>query len=521
MLLALGFTLAVALALLGPQHASAQPHSDENQPEATATPIDISGVHVVTTATLSNSVYLPIAVVDSSGAITPTDEVTETGTITSTDDLTDTSGYSPTVLAPVSATVFGIESLGYTAPGNLEKVGATSASWTRINALDWSSVEPNAGDRRWNATGLDDALRRASDLNLKVVLIIRGTPTWAQKTPGSVCGPVKAEQMPAYAKFVADAVTRYSAPPFNVKYWEIGNEPDAPTNTSQTVWGCWGDPKDYYYGAAYYTSALKLVYPKIKAVDAQAQVLIGGLLMNCDPVKPPAGQNCNSSRFFEGILKNGGGSSFDGVSFHTYEYYGNTPGKWGNANWNSAYNSPGPVLIAKTRFLKKQLAAYKITGKFLLNTEVGLICSGCTPAMQHNLGKAWYIPEMYAAARSEDVQAAIWFCLEGWLGTELVDGRLNALPAYDALRVAQTKLGTAQYIGRITPSDVGGVYGITGYKFKQGNRTVWLVRSTDSLKRTLKLVAMPTAAFDPMGKAIAPSRNPVMTLQPIYIEWAT
>ena len=513
--LTMSFLVALAFAELAPRPASAHRHATGDQPELTATPIDVSGVHVETTANLSNTVYLPITLLDSRQDITSTEGVTETNTVTDTDNLTDTSGYTPSVLTPVSATVFGIESVY--SPASLDKVSAV-ASWTRVNALDWSLVEPTPGERLWNTTRVEDALRRASELNLKVVLIIRGTPAWAQKTPGSVCGPVKADQLAAFAKFVYDAVARYSAPPFNVKYWEIGNEPDAPVNTTHVVWGCWGDPKDYYYGAAYYTSALKLAYAQVKAADAQSQVLLGGLLANCDPVKPPAGQNCSSSRFLEGVLKNGGGSYFDGVSFHTYEYYSSL-GRWGNANWNSRYNTTGPVLIAKARFIKKTLSAYKVTGKFLMDTEVGLLCTPCSALMQHELGKAWYMPEMYAAALSEGVQTALWFSLEGWLNTQLVDGSLNSLPGYDALRVARNKFGTATYLGRITSTDVGGVYGITGYKFKQGNRIIWLVRSTDTLKRSLKLATLPTTMSDPLGNPILPSRNPAMTLQPVYIEW--
>jgi len=49
---------------------------------------------------------------------------------------------------------------------------------------------------------------------------------------------------------MSELVTRYSKPPFNIKYWEIGNEPDidpsliAPTEP----FGCWGDQNDEFYG---------------------------------------------------------------------------------------------------------------------------------------------------------------------------------------------------------------------------------------------------------------------------------
>ncbi|NJM39890.1 MAG: hypothetical protein HC853_03490 [Anaerolineae bacterium] len=492
-------------------------------PTATATFTVTPDPHLIEAtavpSTSQHQVFFPLTLFADFAAITVTEEITEAGTITDTDQLSETIDYTPTLLQAEGTTPFGIE-LNYHA-ANMGKVAAANASYVRVNALDWTLVEPTPGERRWDAAGLDAALAQASTLNLKVVLIIRGTPPWAQKTPGSVCGPVKTEQFPAFAKFVYDAVVRYSAPPYNVKYWEIGNEPDAPANTTHIVWGCWGDTKDYYYGAAHYTNMLKQVYPQIKAADPQSLVLLGGMLANCDPVRPPAGQNCSSSRFFEGILRNGGDPFFDGVSFHTYEYYTRVLGKWGNTNWRSAYNTTGPVIIAKARFFKRLLSTYKVTGKFLMDTEIGLLCSNCLASHQHDLAKAWYIPEAYAAAMSEGLQAAMWYSLEGWLGTGLIDSNWNPLPSYHSFKIASQKFGSATYVGRITSRDVGGVYGITGYKFKQGNRIVWLVRSADSLRRTLKLTTVPTSITDSLGKAITPSKNPVMTLQPVYLEWTT
>lgn len=347
---ALTCVLVAVFAELSPRRASAQPDLTTT-PAATTLPTGTPDPRIIyeTTAVpavpMTVSIHMPVILLSEFKEITSTEELTETGTVTDTELLTDTSDYTPTVLQPEGATVFGIEpNIPFL---NLDKVGSATASYIRVNALDWALVEPTPGERRWEATSIEAALKQASEMNLKVVLIIRGTPTWAQKTPGSVCGPVKADKLQAYANFVREAVARYSAPPYNVKFWEIGNEPDAPVNSVHVVWGCWGDSKDYYYGAAYYTSMLKLVYPQIKAADPQAQVLLGGLLANCDPVRPPSGQNCSSSRFFEGVLRNGGAKFFDGVSFHTYEYYYRVPGKWGNTNWNSAYNTTGPVIIAK------------------------------------------------------------------------------------------------------------------------------------------------------------------------------
>ena len=160
-----------------------------------------------------------------------------------------------------------------------------------------------------------------------------------------------------------EAVTRYSKPPYNVKYWELGNEPDVdPANMPpNAVYGCWGNINDPYYGGGYYAELLKAIYPRIKVADPDAQVLIGGLLLDCDPTNPPIDantglpRNCTPSRFLEGILLNGGGEFFDSVSFHAYDYYGSNLGEYSNANWHSSWNTTGPVLTAKVNYLRKLL----------------------------------------------------------------------------------------------------------------------------------------------------------------------
>ena len=75
----------------------------------------------------------------------------------------------------------------------------------------------------------------------------------------------------------------------------------------------------------------------------------------------------------EGILRSNGGEFFDGISFHAYDYYSG-PYQYNNPNWHSNRESTGPVLIAKARYLRSLLASYQQTGKFLMNTEAGVLC---------------------------------------------------------------------------------------------------------------------------------------------------
>jgi hypothetical protein len=233
----------------------------------------------------------------------------------------------PTAMpAPPEILPAGVEIKGVP---DIVQVGELGASWVRRNALWWFNVEPEPGVRNWNGVaGLEEELRQVAAANMQMVLIVRGAPEWAQQTPGLRCGLLKQDALDEFAAFLTDAVQRYKEPPYNVKYWELGNEPDIdPSLTSMTsVFGCMGDIGDpNYYGGGKYAELLKAAYPAIKAADAEAQVIVGGLLMDCDPVQPPetaSGQPmyCTPSRYLEGILVNGGGDYFERLEYDRASY---------------------------------------------------------------------------------------------------------------------------------------------------------------------------------------------------------
>ncbi len=106
---------------------------------------------------------------------------------------------------------------------------------------------------------------------------------------GSVSEQLRADQSRQYGRFAAflsEVVKRYSQPPYNVRYWEIGNEPDTPIGPD-SGFGCWGVNGDPYFGGGAYGNMLKAVYPAIKAANPQVQVLNGSLLLD-RPNTPPA-----------------------------------------------------------------------------------------------------------------------------------------------------------------------------------------------------------------------------------------
>lgn len=427
--------------------------------------------------------------------------------------------YLPIVLLNGPAgTAFGIEAANFTV--NAVDIAATGATYARRNALQWGLVETSQGQRNWAAVAaLENDLRAASAAGLKLDLIIRFTPSWAQQS-GKACGPIRPDKLAAFGNFVSDAVARYSKAPYNVKLWELWNEPDVDTagQPSNEPFGCWGNLADPYFGGRYYAEMLKTAYPRIKQADPNAEVLLGGLLLDCAPGFSPCGGGPTSANFFEGILIAGGGAAFDGVSFHAYDFMtGVTPGLYVQNGWSNS-NLDGPLVIKKARALRARMAQYGVTGKFLINTEVGTICFGdfCrvngqlqTYALTSNV---IYLAQAYSAAIAEGLRAQMWYSYEGWFGTDMIAGSVK-LPPYNAFKLARNKLGDVFYIGDVSQADVHSP-GIKGYKFSRRGKQIWVLWSLDGSARNISLAGGPH-----LTRADGSAGSTSVTAMPVYVEF--
>jgi len=412
-----------------------------------------------------------------------------------------------------------------TSGGGLDQMVAAQISWTRPTGVVWSSVEPTEGTYNWSVlTSLESELQNASSKGIQVILIVHSTPEWARKIAGSgpSCGPISQGKLPAFGNFMRALVARYSVSPYNVKYWEIWNEPDIdPIYVSpDSPYGCWGDQNDTYYGGGYYAEMLKAAYPQIKAADSQAQVLIGGLLLDCNPIHPPAGNDCKPARFLEGILINNGAPYFDGVSFHAYDYYFGQSGQYGNSNWQSAWNTTGSVLIAKAQFIQGLLGQYGVSGKFLMNTESALLCNACSNDSVFETTKAYYVAQAYSAAIAKGLRANIWYSVMGWQNSGLLNPDLSPRTAYTAFQFARSELRDAAFAGDITGSDIGDASSVKGYKFNRGDRRIWVLWSLDGAAHSINLPGVPLTAWDALGNPVTPAVSMNVTLNPLYLEWS-
>lgn len=391
--------------------------------------------------------------------------------------------------------------------------------WVRFSAFAWDEIEPVRTEPptyHWEVVK-EQSLSNAAANGLEVIAIIRFTPPWAQKYPDSYCGPIQEEALDEFAEFLTALVARYSAPPYNVRYWELGNEPDIPIWYNRSVYGCWGEEDDPYYGGEYYAEMLKMAYPAIKAADPRAQVLIGGLLLDCDPTDPPSGKDCKPAKFLEGILENQGGPCFDIVSYHGYPPY---VGSLERDEHFLGWESRGGVVLGKADFLREVMADYGYY-KPIMHTEGSLICPEWQPDLCDPPGAAFYEAQadyvvwLFVRNWAADMLGTVWYQFEGpgWRYSGLLDENQNPKPAYHALDFLAEELEHASYQGTVTQFAA-----LRGYEFSDPGKRVWVLWAPDEEPQDISLPADVTRVYDKYGNDITPAGDTVTVSSPIYLE---
>lgn len=417
----------------------------------------------------------------------------------------------------------GVETTDRLTPKLLSRMAEANVTWMRRNAYLWSEVEPVEGERNWEAmSDLESQIQEASAQGIHVILQVRSTPPWAQKVPGYFCGPILLGRMDAFANFMRDLVARLSVPPYNVKYWELGNEPDvAPSQVSpDNIFGCWGDPNDEFFGGSYYAKMLKAVYPAIKEADPDAKVLIGGLLLDCDPRNPPSGKtanDCKSSWFLKGILEGGGASYFDIVSYHGYPFY------WDSLQadiHHPIWEKSGGVTLGKAAFIREVLNSYDIDKPVML-TEVSLICPEWNPTHCNPPGEdfyqaqADYVVEMFTRTWAYGLKGAIWYQLEGpgWRYGSLLDNNQEPKPDFQSFQFFNKEMQEAEYIQLVKNYPP-----LAGYEFRKPDKLVWILWSYDEKTYSISLPAKVLNVYDEFGNDIIPAGSEISVNHPIYVE---
>jgi len=410
---------------------------------------------------------------------------------------------------------FGLSLEGIPTTEDLAQAQRAGIGSIRLLAIPWDRVEPVRTDPptyRWEVlVDLEKALMAAAQAGVAPTLVVQFTPEWAQAVAGHSCGPIRADRLDAFAQFLTAAVDRYSRPPYGIRSWELFNEPDVDPAAvpADSVFGCWGETEDAFFGGGRYAQMLRRAYPAIKQADPGAQVILGGLLLDA-PNGAPA-------TFLPGVLEEGGGEFFDMLAFHGYAYY--NPNL---TNWDTPPNSPwtarGGVVAGKASWLRETLQRYGQDKPLLLN-EAGLIWySADEPPEEYRLAQADYIIQLYTRGLALNLRSVSWYgwAAPAWQHMELFDPDRSPTPAYHTLVTAIEQLGGAEFLG---PTSYPGT---EGYGFRRGQEILQVVWSDSAAERQISLPpGRLVQALDLSGQPIPPrdgaDGQAILVRRPTYL----
>ena len=247
--------------------------------------------------------------------------------------------------------LFGLQ-IGALANDQALDLGAAAApGLSRVGDVLWSDIEPTRGGTyQWQLLApLEQRIAAVRARGIEPLVIVQWSPVWARLYPQSECGPIKPEAYGEFATFLTALSARYSDGPFQVRYWEIWNEPDFSRTEvpAQGGYGCWADAALPYSGGEQFGALMKVAYAGVKAGNLNAVVVSGSITRNFP--------NAPYESFLEGMLR--AGATFDQFGFHAYGY-------WAKED----------LLVRKVAFTRALLAKYGYKDTPLLLTEVAALC---------------------------------------------------------------------------------------------------------------------------------------------------
>lgn len=351
---------------------------------------------------------------------------------------------------PQDIPLFGAQMSNLNEAGGLSQAVEAGIKWVRVS-LAWRTIEPtNTTPDQFQWSQYDEWFSKAAKAGLTPLVIISDNPTWA--APAS-CGPVFPQSQGEFRSFLTALVERYSKPPYNVRYWELYNEPDN-YDAVNYAWlgGCWGNQ------GGEYAQMLKTVYPLIKGIDPEAKVVMGSIAHDWFTTECGGGYT-SCGPFVQGFLdavidpfRGNAGSYFDIFAFHYYPAF--------RQKWDPF----GPELIGKTQYLRDKLSSYGLS-KPIIITEISMWTSGKhggSDEIQSN-----YVAQAYSRGMAAGLVALIWFPLvdyEDEWQYALLKRDLNPKPSYGAYVIATRELAQAYFKRRLDAGSAveGYVFGIKG-----------------------------------------------------------
>jgi hypothetical protein len=387
---------------------------------------------------------------------------------------------------------------------------AAGARWVRTS-ISWASVEASNVDLTdpGNGNWPDSRILALADEGFDILMLVWINPSWAASTS---CGPLYPGMLGEFGEFLGAMVARYSQPPYNVKYWELYNEPDIKDPAQGGYGGCWGN-----YGAEY-AAMLEEAEGAIHGADPEARVVLGALAyewwsgdffnsgidsgITPGPTEWSTG-GAEFPDFLEDVLDNGGGDHFDVMGFHDYVVF---HPRWdlpddgsllGDVAYEPACNGLTDLfkrpqegdILGKLIYLRKRLMKHNAAygDKPFVTTEIGRRSDAGQPMLQQAcLGgnvpgsdeqQSRYAVQGNVRAIAAGLEIAIWYDVVDNVNGEygLLDMGLNPKEAYWAYKTVTDELGEAVYDHQMSEGEVGWS-DVEGYEFwMEDGRRKWVL----------------------------------------------
>ena len=354
-----------------------------------------------------------------------------------------------------------------TFPTLLEALEESGAGWARAR-INWSWIQPDPppSDYVWGPYH-DEKLRLVAETGVRLIATVADSPDWAADFP---CAAIYPDRLGEFAQFLTDLVNRYKQPPYNIKHWELYNEPDG---VNGAVWpdlspgglGCWG------YDGDRYAKMLDVAYPAIKAADPEATVLMGGVAH--DWFIEYGGP---FYRYFpDDVMEHGGWDHIDVLNFHYFPDWHAEWERWvphGNPptcgivddGEGLSYEAWGIDLIAKTNHFRNRMSTCFGVDKPVKPvwvTELAEHGYANDPASLAN--QARYVIKGYARGLAAGVENITWYALatpNDSYGQGLLFDDWTPKPAFYAYRTLTSELTGYEYTRTLD------VAGVEGYVFQ-------------------------------------------------------
>jgi hypothetical protein len=366
---------------------------------------------------------------------------------------------------------------------------ASGATGTRVE-IKWAVIQPEEpidGEAViYNWAFYDQALGMIGEAGIQMLVTIEVANKWAVDDPYTPCGPINADHRDDFVDFTTAAVTRYSQPPYNVKFWEIDNEPDSSWYLGDTIGqGCYG------YYADRYSDVLSDAYSAIKAIDPYATIVMGGLAY--DGFVEYGGNFVRE--FPDNVMMSGGGNYLDIQNIH---YFTDFRLEWERWNTNTPtcgdvddglgvpYDGSGIDIIAKAKHYKNRMAVCHGVDKPLWITEIA-----ASSGRENNDYLDWqarYVPQVYARAISVNVGNVSWYGLTTPNqddGQGLLFEDFSPKPSFFAYQTMTKQLSNYKYHHTLSAP------GIEGYAFQTAagaeKLVMWLDETNTATSATYSL----------------------------------